>query len=165
MRPSIPQLSHRLSLFKAFVLDADNLIPKVAPHAIQKIEIIEGNGLRQEPSRRSPSVKPGSQFKYSKHRIDEVDQANFKYSYSLIEGDALGDKLEKISYETKLVPSPDGGTIWKNISKYHTKGDPRSRRSKLRLVKRRPQDFSRLLRPTSWHTLMSTTKACVFLIS
>jgi hypothetical protein len=31
-------------LFKAFVLDGDNLIPKVAPQAIKSIEIIEGNG-------------------------------------------------------------------------------------------------------------------------
>ena len=31
-------------LFKAFVLDADNLIPKLAPHAIKSAEIIEGNG-------------------------------------------------------------------------------------------------------------------------
>ncbi|KAK9992167.1 hypothetical protein SO802_027152 [Lithocarpus litseifolius] len=31
-------------LFKAFVLDGDNLIPKVAPHAIKSVEIIEGNG-------------------------------------------------------------------------------------------------------------------------
>ncbi|KAK7839192.1 major allergen mal d 1 [Quercus suber] len=31
-------------LFKAFVLDADNLIPMVAPHAIKSTEIIEGNG-------------------------------------------------------------------------------------------------------------------------
>ena len=31
-------------LFKAFVLDADNLIPKVAPQAIKSSEIIEGNG-------------------------------------------------------------------------------------------------------------------------
>ena len=31
-------------LFKAFVLDADNVIPKVAPHAIKSAEIIEGNG-------------------------------------------------------------------------------------------------------------------------
>jgi hypothetical protein len=31
-------------LFKAFILDADNLIPKVAPQAIKSSEIIEGNG-------------------------------------------------------------------------------------------------------------------------
>ena len=31
--------------------------------------------------------------------------------------------LEKISYETNLVASPDGGSILKSTSKYHTKGD------------------------------------------
>ena len=31
-------------LFKAFALDADNLIPKVVPQAIKSTEIIEGNG-------------------------------------------------------------------------------------------------------------------------
>ena len=31
-------------LFKAFVLDADNLIPKISPHTIKSTEIIEGNG-------------------------------------------------------------------------------------------------------------------------
>lgn len=31
-------------LFKAFVLDADNLIPKVAPQAIQSAETLEGDG-------------------------------------------------------------------------------------------------------------------------
>ncbi|KAL6293073.1 hypothetical protein ACE6H2_001215 [Prunus campanulata] len=42
---------------------------------------------------------------------------------SLIEGDALSDKIEKISYEIKLVASADGGSIIKNTSNYHTKGD------------------------------------------
>uniref|UniRef100_A0A2N9HIR0 Bet v I/Major latex protein domain-containing protein n=1 Tax=Fagus sylvatica TaxID=28930 RepID=A0A2N9HIR0_FAGSY len=87
-------------LFKAFILDADNLIPKVAPQAIKS-----------------------SQFNYVKHRIDEIDNANFTYAYTLIEGDAISETLEKISYEIKLVASPDGGSILKNTSKYHTKGD------------------------------------------
>ena len=37
-------------LFKAFVLDADNLIPKVAPQAIKCTEIIEGNNSRSSIS-------------------------------------------------------------------------------------------------------------------
>ena len=41
----------------------------------------------------------------------------------MIEGDALSDILEKISYQTKIVASPDGGSILKSTSKYHTKGD------------------------------------------
>jgi hypothetical protein len=31
-------------LFKAFVLDADNLIPKVAPQSIKSTETLEGDG-------------------------------------------------------------------------------------------------------------------------
>lgn len=31
-------------LFKAFVLDADNLVPKIAPQAIKHSEILEGDG-------------------------------------------------------------------------------------------------------------------------
>ena len=58
-----------------------------------------------------------------KHKVETVDKDNFSYSYSLIEGDALTDKLEKVTYETKLVASPDGGSIIKNVSKYYTIGD------------------------------------------
>ena len=36
-----------------------------------------------------------------KHRIDEIDNANFTYAYTLIEGDAISETLEKISYEIK----------------------------------------------------------------
>ena len=38
-----------------------------------------------------------------------------------------------------------------------------SRRNKSRLLLRRPLDISRLLRPTSWHTLISTAKPCVYI--
>ena len=31
-------------MFKAFVLDGDNLIPKIVPQAIKNVEIIEGDG-------------------------------------------------------------------------------------------------------------------------
>ena len=41
----------------------------------------------------------------------------------MIEGDVLSDILEKISYETKIVASPDGGSILKSTSTYHTTGD------------------------------------------
>ncbi|XP_050239867.1 major allergen Pru ar 1-like isoform X6 [Quercus robur] len=108
-------------LFKAFVLDADNLIPKIAPQAIKSAEIIEGNG--GPGTIKKVNFGEGSQFNYVKHRIDEIDDVNFTYSYSLIEGDALTDIIEKISYEIKLVASPDGGSILKSTSKYHTKGD------------------------------------------
>ena len=31
-------------LYNAFILDADNLIPKIAPQAIKQVEILEGDG-------------------------------------------------------------------------------------------------------------------------
>ncbi|KAL5541895.1 hypothetical protein UlMin_009605 [Ulmus minor] len=108
-------------LFKAFVLDADNLIPKIAPQAIKSAEIIEGNG--GPGTIKKITFGEGSQFNYVKHQVEGIDNDNFTYNYSLIEGDALSEKIEKISYETKLVASADGGSIIKNSSKYHTVGD------------------------------------------
>ncbi|KAG6731695.1 hypothetical protein I3843_01G134400 [Carya illinoinensis] len=108
-------------LFKSFVLDADNLIPKVVPQAVKSTEIIEGNG--GPGTIKKITFGEGSQFKYVKHRIDAIDEANCAYNYSVIEGDALSGIIEKISYEIKIVASPNGGSILKNISHYHTKGD------------------------------------------
>ena len=59
----------------------------------------------------------GSQFNYVTHRINEIDHVNFTYGCSLIAGDALTDTVEKISYEIKLVASPDGRSILKSTSK------------------------------------------------
>lgn len=65
----------------------------------------------------------GSQFKYVKHRIDELDQGNLVCKYTMIEGDPLGDKLESIAHEVKFEAASDGGCICKMTSKYKTKGD------------------------------------------
>ncbi|XP_062108681.1 major allergen Pru av 1-like [Humulus lupulus] len=108
-------------LFKAFILDGDNLIPKIAPQAIKQVEILEGDG--GAGTIKKVTFGEGSSFNYVKHRVESVDQDNLSHSYTLIEGDALTDKLEKICYETKLVASPDGGSIIKTVSKYYTIGD------------------------------------------
>ncbi|MBA0870695.1 hypothetical protein Goshw_016084 [Gossypium schwendimanii] len=92
-------------LFKALILDSHNLIPKLMPLAIQSIEI------------------SGSQVKFIKNRVDELDEKNFSFKYSLIEGDGMMDKLEKISYEVKFESTADGGSINKMTSTYYTKGD------------------------------------------
>ena len=76
-----------------------------------------------------------------KHRIDEVDQANFTYNYSVIEGDAISEILEKISYEIKIVASPDGGSILKSTSKYHTKGDHEIKEEQIKAGKEKAAGF------------------------
>lgn len=65
----------------------------------------------------------GSKVKCIKNRIDELDPENCSYKYSLIEGDGLMDKLDKITYDVKFEPTPDGGSKNKMSSTYYTKGD------------------------------------------
>lgn len=64
-----------------------------------------------------------SHFNYVKHRIDELDKENLVCKYTMIEGDALGDKLESISYEVKFEAAGDGGCKCLMTSKYNTIGN------------------------------------------
>ncbi|KAK4586579.1 hypothetical protein RGQ29_023649 [Quercus rubra] len=107
-------------LFKAFVLDSDNLIQKVLPQAIKSTEIIEGNG--GPGTIKKITFGEASKYKYAKHRIDALDPENCTYSFSLIESDALTD-IASVSTEMKFVASPEGGSIMKSTTKYQTKGD------------------------------------------
>ncbi|KAL6293063.1 hypothetical protein ACE6H2_001205 [Prunus campanulata] len=83
-------------LFKAFVLDADNLIPKIAPQAIKSSEVVQGDG--GVGTIKKITLGEGSQYSYVKHQIDSIDNENFVYSYSLIEGDAISETIEKVCY-------------------------------------------------------------------
>ncbi|GLT32558.1 hypothetical protein SLA2020_072170 [Shorea laevis] len=108
-------------LFKAVILDSHNLIPKLVPQLIKSIELTEGDG--GAGSIRQINFAEGSQIKYVKNRIDELDEKNFLYKYSLIEGGELLHKLEKITYEVKFESTPEGGSKHKMTSTYCTKGD------------------------------------------
>ncbi|XAR48670.1 hypothetical protein NMG60_11031561 [Bertholletia excelsa] len=94
-------------------------MPKIVPQAIKSIEIIQGDG--GPGTIKQLNLAEGSQFKSVKHRVDLLDKEKMTYAYTMIEGDALMGILESISYEVKLEPSPTGGCIGKNISKYNTK--------------------------------------------
>ncbi|KAK8661791.1 hypothetical protein V6N13_091385 [Hibiscus sabdariffa] len=107
-------------LFKALIVDSHNLIPKLMPLSIKSIEITGDGGAG---SIRQINFAEGSQVKYIKNRVDELDEKNFSFKYSLIEGDGTMDKLEKITYEVKFESTPDGGSKSKMTSTYYTKGD------------------------------------------
>ncbi|XP_059434439.1 major allergen Pru ar 1-like [Corylus avellana] len=106
-------------LFKALILDADNLLPKLLPQAIKSIETVEGDG--GPGTIKKITIAEGTHIKHLKHRIDAVEEEKLTYSYTLIEGDDLLDKFESISYEIKFESSPDGGAKCTNLSKYHPK--------------------------------------------
>ncbi|XP_048427538.1 major strawberry allergen Fra a 1-3-like [Pyrus x bretschneideri] len=85
-------------LYNAFVLDADNLIPKIAPEAVKSTEILEGDG--GVGTIKKINFGEGSIYSYVKHKIDGVDKDNFLYKYSVFEEDAISETIEKICYKT-----------------------------------------------------------------
>ncbi|MCD7464241.1 hypothetical protein HAX54_052332 [Datura stramonium] len=106
-------------MFKASILDGDNLLPKIAPQVIKNVEIIHGDG--GPGSIKQMNFVEGGEIKYVKNRIDALDKENMTYAYTVIESDALMDKIESISYEIKLEPTPDGGCKIKRTTNCHTK--------------------------------------------
>ncbi|KAH6770288.1 hypothetical protein C2S52_015091 [Perilla frutescens var. hirtella] len=117
----IPSSIPAAKMYKAVVLDADTLIPKIMPQAIKNVEILEGDG--GVGTVKLVHFGEGSQYKSVKHRVDAIDKENLTHTYSIVEGDALMDVVESITYHIKIVPTEDGGCICKNRSIYNTKGD------------------------------------------
>ncbi|KAJ0092032.1 hypothetical protein Patl1_24971 [Pistacia atlantica] len=114
-------------MFKALVVDSNNLFPKLFPQIIKSVNVIQGDGGAAgsiEQVNFTEGNFSGTQFKYVKHRIDEIDEKNLVCKYTMIEGDALGDKLESIVYEVKFEADSDGGgCICKMTSHYHMVGE------------------------------------------
>ncbi|XP_031376681.1 major allergen Pru ar 1-like isoform X1 [Punica granatum] len=118
-------------MFKAFVLD-DKLVATILPQAIKSVETVEGDGgpgtikLVHFGDGGPGTIKlvhfgDASTFNSVKHRVDELDKEKLRYSYTIIEGDALMGALEKITNELEFEVGPDGGCVCKNTSKYYTK--------------------------------------------
>ncbi|MCD9639795.1 Pathoproteinsis- protein STH-2 [Datura stramonium] len=107
-------------LFKALIVDSDNLVPKLLPY-VKNLETLEGDGGAGSITKMN--FVEGEQVKYLKHKIDVLDDKNLVTKYSLIEGDVLGDKLESINYDVKFEAAGNGGCVCKTTTEYHTKGD------------------------------------------
>ncbi|CAA3031161.1 pathogenesis-related STH-2-like [Olea europaea subsp. europaea] len=58
-----------------------------------------------------------------KTRVHFLDKENYVGKFALVEGDTLGDELEKVCYEMKFQDSKDEGCVLKITSEYHSKGD------------------------------------------
>ncbi|KAM7466905.1 hypothetical protein LguiB_014467 [Lonicera macranthoides] len=108
-------------IFKASIIDSHNLIPKLLPQAIKSIDIIEGDG--GTGSIKQINFAQGGNVSFLKHKIDELNEKTFTYNYTLIEGEGLTDKIEKISYKIKFESTPDGGTLSKMTTNVYSKGD------------------------------------------
>ncbi|PIM99323.1 hypothetical protein CDL12_28186 [Handroanthus impetiginosus] len=92
----IPSSISATKMFKALVLDANTLLPKIMPQAVKNVEILEGDG-GVGTVKLNIHFGEGSQFKSIKHCVYALDNENLTHSYK------------------------DGGCICKNRSIYHTK--------------------------------------------
>ncbi|XP_020203777.1 nodulin-13 [Cajanus cajan] len=101
--------------YKAVVEDCVTLWPKAMPKIIKSVEFTEGDG------------GPGTICKltllkgYWMSQVDAIDKAKFEFKYTVIEGMILGNQLEKIYNDLKVVEREDGGCIVKKIIKFYTK--------------------------------------------
>ncbi|KAJ1383304.1 START-like domain superfamily [Sesbania bispinosa] len=107
-------------LYKALVKDSDDIIPKVID-VIQSVEIVEGNG--GPGTIKKLTAVEGGKTSYVLHKVEEIDEANLGYNYSFVGGSGLEEILEKVSFETKVLPGPNGGSVGRVSVTYHTKGD------------------------------------------
>ncbi|KAL0448365.1 UNVERIFIED_CONTAM: Major allergen Pru ar 1 [Sesamum latifolium] len=89
----IPSAIPAAKIFKALVLDAHTLIPKIVPQAIKSVEILEGDG--GVGTVKLIHFGQGSQYKSVKHRVDAIDKENLTHSYTVVEGDALAGVLNQ----------------------------------------------------------------------
>ncbi|XP_038876313.1 major allergen Pru ar 1-like [Benincasa hispida] len=116
--------------FKAFIIDADNLYPKIVPNQPQT-EIVEGNG--GPGTIKKITFNHGGQVKTITHKLDVVDEASLTYKYTVLEGDLISDTIDQIVKEIKVTAGPDGGSILKSTSVYHTKEDNQLDEEKLKI--------------------------------
>ncbi|MED6218998.1 hypothetical protein PIB30_031786 [Stylosanthes scabra] len=103
-------------MFKALIIDAQNLIPKLMPQAIKNIQLLQGDG--GPGSIQELTIVEGSETKQLKHRIDAIDKENLTFSYSVIEGD---NKVESVSHDLKFEPIAEGGFKSKSVTKFYPK--------------------------------------------
>ncbi|XP_043694794.1 major allergen Pru ar 1-like [Telopea speciosissima] len=107
-------------IFKAAILDAHNLLPKILPDKIKSIQIHVDGGAG---SIKQINLADDGPFDFIKHRIEELDEQNFKCKFTLIEGAVIGEKIEKVVDTVQFVASADGGSICKATSEFYTIGD------------------------------------------
>ncbi|KAJ0754002.1 putative Bet v I/Major latex protein [Helianthus annuus] len=100
--------------------DFDNLVPKLNPQFIKSVETVQGSG--DVGTIKNITFGDAVPYKSAKYKVDAVDPSNYSYDYSIIEGDSLIGILDSINHHVKIVPSSDGGSVYKQTVVYNCKG-------------------------------------------
>ncbi|XP_057733632.1 pathogenesis-related protein 2-like [Arachis stenosperma] len=122
--------------------DADSLTPKIIDD-VKSVEIVEGNG--GPGTIKKLTIVEGGETKFILHKVEAIDEANYAYNYSVVGGVALPPTAEKITFETKLVEGPNGGSIGKLTLKYHSKGDAKPAEEELKKGKAKGEGLFRAI--------------------
>ncbi|KAG6428337.1 hypothetical protein SASPL_112588 [Salvia splendens] len=95
----------------------------IMPGVFKSLEIIQGD--HDEVGRiKIVTFSPETQIKAAKHRTEAIDEVNYKYKYSLIEGSILGDDLESITYDINVENGEnDVVSVMTFVTTYRPKGD------------------------------------------
>ncbi|XP_020585865.1 major allergen Pru ar 1-like [Phalaenopsis equestris] len=109
-------------LWKAGILDAHNLMPKLLPDVITKVELLEGDGGAGTVKKFvfSEAVK---EFRYIVDKTDALDDENHIIKQTVVEGGLIGSRLKSYSFELKLEAGSNGKTVEKTTVHYETLDD------------------------------------------
>ncbi|KAK3189029.1 hypothetical protein Dsin_028590 [Dipteronia sinensis] len=95
-------------LWRAMVVDAHNLMPKILPQIISSIEILEGDG-GVGTIKKLTFTDAVKEFSYFTDRVEVMDGENHVFKYSVVEGGLVGLKVSSYVTEVILTPANDGG--------------------------------------------------------
>uniref|UniRef100_A0A1D1YFB3 Major allergen Pru ar 1 n=1 Tax=Anthurium amnicola TaxID=1678845 RepID=A0A1D1YFB3_9ARAE len=111
-----------LKAWKAGVLDAHIMIPKLLPDIISSVDVLEGNG-GVGTVKQFNFTEAVKEHKFIKDRVDVLDDHNYVFKYTVIEGGLLGTRFKSYSYELKLEAAGGGGSKGKLTVHYDTIDD------------------------------------------
>ncbi|XP_020686575.1 pathogenesis-related protein 1-like [Dendrobium catenatum] len=109
-------------LWKAGILDAHNLLPKLLPDFISKVELLEGDGGAGTVKKFhfSEAVK---EFRFIVDKTEELNNEKYILKQSIIEGGLIGLRLKSYSFEMKLDVGNNGENLQKTTVFYETLDD------------------------------------------
>ncbi|XP_050203822.1 MLP-like protein 423 [Mercurialis annua] len=103
------------------IRDSTTTFPKLLPDRYQTIEVLEGDGKAAGSVRLFTYGEGSPLVKISKERIDVMDEAEKKVSYSVIEGDLL--KHYKVFKGHIIVLPKENGSLVKWSCEYEKASD------------------------------------------
>ncbi|KAK1437816.1 hypothetical protein QVD17_03614 [Tagetes erecta] len=92
------------------IMDSASIFPKVCSDLYKTVEVVEGDG-RSVGSVRMVHFAEGSPIvKSSKEKIDELDEAKKKVSYSVIDGDMM-HYYKSFKASLEVIPEAEGSLV------------------------------------------------------